>query len=499
MFKKLFLPLLACLLVTACDKMPSQGGNTNVENNENVAGNNSASSSAQQDSLPDGQQAIEDIKASSGNVEDDYANWLYTRAVPQLKEKCKRKGIDTSLPECTQNAFFFGDGVVMLPPEDPNWANARSLAYDKALIKAYQKAAEYLGVSSSAKMVHELFRDSEKPTISEPSVKDLVDNQNVKDLMDKFDVDTLLNKAVALAGGQLDKELRKLGVDPAQFNKAPESVKKTMLKDAIIKENMKSAIANTSGMVPYQTFEGRNQEGSHVIRVVISTEPDRIALLKSIISKQARVLPNEDKKSEKSLYEKLVVDRSLLVNQFGTRLMYDEEGYPALVAFGQAGIEKAASHTAQAARAEIAQRKAVAHADAALTLLLNSTTTSKEVSKEILQHLEEEKIISDKATDELTEELSETDTYNDYMDSKVTTSGHIENFAGRSEFYNWTYEMPETKQKIVGVILVWTPQTAAHAQNVKAGRSSTPQKKSSASSGSGSVPTNVVRGIESDF
>ena len=429
-------------------------------------------------------KGIDDIEISQSIVEDDYASWLHGVAIPNLRKKCEDKGIDLSLPECSQSSLFYGDGVVMLAPEHPNWIEARSLAYDKALVRAYQKAAEYLSLNNEVKMVQELFRDNEKPKLG--------DNL-------KSNVDVLFDKAVALTGGKIDKELVELGIDPKQFDGASEKVKKTMLKDAISKQSVKSAIASTTGMIPYQTFEGKDQNGNHIIRVVVSTEPDRIALIKTMISKRANVLPDENKKAKKSLYERLVLDKSILFNQFGTRLMYDEYGYPVLVAFGQAGVEKSATHSGRAARSEIAQRKAVAHADQVMTLLLNSTTSSREITKEVLQYLEEESLIANENQDGILEEISETESYNDYLDSKTTVAGRIQNFAGRSEFYNWSYELPNTKQKVAGVILVWSPQTARHAQDVKSGKSSARRKVDTLNGKTYKMPSNVVRGIESDF
>jgi len=494
MLKKVMLLAVVCALIAACDSKDAgtkaKNKAMNIESEEvvevNTASEPEVGGNIAQPQTPQTAKMSEDIQASSGNsVEDDYAAWLHQVALPNLQKKCSQKGVDLSLPECTQNALFYGDGAVMLSPEDPNWVNARSLAYNKALVQAYQKVAEYLSLTNEVKMMQELFRDSERPTLGEDV---------------KSNIDILLDKSVALVGGAIDNKLVEYGIDPAQFNSASDSTKKTMLRDAISTQSVKLAIASTTGMIPYQTFEGKNQDGAHVIRVVVSAEPDRIALVKTILLKRAQIMPNLDKKAQKSLYDRLVLGREVLVNQFGTRLMYDEQGYPVLVAFGQAGIEKSATHSGRAARSEIAQRKAVANADAVLTLLLNSTTSSKEITKQVLQHLEEEKVISEKAAGTVTNELSETDTYNEYIDSKTTVSGRIQNFAGRSEFYNWSYEFPKTNHKVAGVILVWSPQAAQHAQGIKAAKplSGTAATKSSGSAGN-LIPTNVIRGIESDF
>lgn len=427
---------------------------------------------------------MEDIQASASTVEEAYAFWRENVALPNLRQKCIEKGIDLSELACGEQALFVGDGYVRLSPEDPNWVNARSLAYDEALIQAYKRVAEDLSLTTEVKMLSELLQDSEKPTLGTDK---------------RSNIDILLDKVVAVAGGQLDQKLTELGINPAQFNAASDSAKKTMLRDATSKKSVSTAVASTTGLIPYQTFEGRNGLGQHVIRVVVSAEPDRIALVKTILSKQGQVLPNESKKSDKKLYERLVLDKSVLMNQFGTRLMYDELGYPVLVAFGQAGVEKSLSRSGDIARLKLAQNKAVAHADSVLTVLLNSTTATKNITKEVMEHLEDMKLISDKDAGAIQEELSESDTYSSDGNYSTSVSGRISNFTGRSEFYNWVYEIPETKQKVAGVILVWSPRTARHAQDIKTGRTSPTAVNNQSSGAPVQAPTNVIRGIESDF
>lgn len=510
MLKKFFLLTVACLITIACDskeeEAPKQPMGLNIEsanviNVDHTADGAGANAPALpvQTATPTLQSqpaagapaaaatptVIEDIQKSSSNVEDDYQAWLQQVALPSLRQKCAQKGLDLSLPECSQEALKYGDGTVMFPPEHPQWVEARTKAYQKALINAYKSAATYLSMSNEVKMLSTLLEDN-APLQLDRDVKS--------------NIDVLLDKAVAYMGGTLDNKLKELGVDPTQYNSATPPQQKVMLRNAVSEGSIKRAIADTTGMIPYQTFEGKNELGDHVIRVVISMEPDRIRLVKTLLSKNSQVMPNESKKAQKSLYDRLVLDRSILVNQFGTRLMYDEQGYPVLVAFGQAGIEKAASASAKSIRTEAAHLKAVAHADNVLTLLLNSSTIMREVLKETVEHLEKEQLITDDVSGEILNEKTETANYDVYMDATTTVSGRIQNFAGRSEFYTWTYEMPETKHRVSGVVLVWSPQTARHAQNIKAGRSSSRTLPKPAANTSGNiVPKNIIRGIESDF
>ena len=127
-----------------------------------------------------------------------------------------------------------------------------------------------------------------------------------------------------------------------------------MLEDAISIEGAKRAISDTSGMIPYQTFEGADIFGNHVIRVVMSMDPNRTALVKSMLSNQGAIQPNMYKISKKSLRDRLLLDKETLFHQFGTRLFYDEKGYPVLVSFGQSSIENETSRAAQAAKLKVA-------------------------------------------------------------------------------------------------------------------------------------------------
>ncbi len=60
-------------------------------------------------------------------------------------------------------------------------------------------------------------------------------------------VDQILNKLTQLAGAQLDKALKDLGIDT---NSLSEDRKKTLLKQEFLNKTMTNAIGSMSGLVP---------------------------------------------------------------------------------------------------------------------------------------------------------------------------------------------------------------------------------------------------------
>lgn len=489
MFKKIVMLLLVCTMVVACDSKDAE--QKAKEQDEAVAEvvNQTESGEAPAEQF---EMVGESVQSFNGNVEDHYRRWLNEVAVPALKQKCVQKGIDLTEPECTEDVFHYGDAIVAGSPQDANWEDLRIGAYQKALAEAYQKVVRSLGLNNEIKLLSSFFEDDEK----------LEPGQDVKST-----IEVLFDKVLALAGGKLDSKLREYGIDPEQFNSAKDSVKKEMLRDAIAVQSIKSAVADISGMIPCKNFEGKSQNGQYIIRVVISEDRDKIAFIKSMLLKQARIMPDPDKKSDKKLVERLILDPSVLVYQFAPRLMYDEQGYPCLVAFGQANIKSAASMKRRASSVRSAHIRAVDMADYSLSILLNSQASYKAVVRQALKHLEAEQLISGNVV----AAVPDADINTKYTDLTMDISAQIDSFAGLAEIHDWTYQWPKTRNETTGVIMVWKPQLALMAEKVKAAQKNPVVQKpeiqqpkaqepaSKAEVANEVIPDVVIEGIDGDF
>lgn len=390
-------------------------------------------------------------KSASAQVEDNYNDWKRTIST-KLIQNCEEKNIDLSSSKCIfSENFAYGDAIIKLKPDNSKWVDARSMAYNEALIDAYAKVAQ-----------------EQSTTNQNVFLKELIDDQSPleqDELKSKSKIESLWNKVLALTGGVLDKKLEAYGINPEQYNAASDEKKKTLLKSAITQKSITKALADTSGMIPSQTFEGTDGNGNYAVRVVISKAPDRIALVKSMLRNGANVPANPMKKASKSIEERVILPEDILFNQFGTRLMYDKEGYPVLVSFGQAGVPSSGSEITKSIKLESARNLAKTNARSALTNSLYSSTVFKSVVEQVSQQAVDMKLIS--GNDGITEEMIESADYSSSTDNKTTTKSQITNFAGIREIHSWSYIHPQLGHEIVGVILMWSPKTAARAKNVK--------------------------------
>lgn len=437
-------------------------------------------------------------KSASMQIDDNYNNWRRNVSNKMLSN-CEAKGIDTNLPECDFSAnIAYGDAIVKVKSDNYKWIDARSMAYTEALIDAYTKIALEQSTTNQNIILKELIDD--QTPLNEEDLKTEQKEGTVWNKIEDFagektakQLDVLLDKAVALTGGKLDQELEKLGIDSTQYKAAPKEKKKTLLKSAITQKSITKALADTSGMIPLQTFEGTDGKGNYAVRVAVSKSPNRIALVKSMLRNGSNVPAQANKKSSKTIEEQVILPDDVLFNQFGTRLLYDKEGYPVLISFGQAGVINSGSEAMKAVKLESARNLAKTNARAALTNLLRSSTVFKSVVTQVSKAATDMKLIS--GDDGITEEMIESVDYTNSTDNTSTTRSQITNFAGIRELHSWSYIHPQLGHEVVGTILMWSPKTAAHAEGMKNAKAtttnSTPETYNPQESG-------VQRGVEFD-
>ena len=222
-------------------------------------------------------EEVENIpqKSASMQIDDNYNNWRRNVSNKMLSN-CEAKGIDTNLPECDFSAnIAYGDAIVKVKSDNYKWIDARSMAYTEALIDAYTKIALEQSTTNQNIILKELIDD--QTPLNEEDLKTEQKEGTVWNKIEDFagektakQLDVLLDKAVALTGGKLDQELEKLGIDSTQYKAAPKEKKKTLLKSAITQKSITKALADTSGMIPLQTFEGTDGKGNYAVRVAVS-------------------------------------------------------------------------------------------------------------------------------------------------------------------------------------------------------------------------------------
>lgn len=394
-------------------------------------------------------------------LDKEYEDWLKD-ARERTKESCKKLGRDLNSTQCDIDAnIITGESVVAVPMTDPRWANARQLSYMDAMNKALGNYALQQNLNNQAQMLSKQLMDDNR--LEAPSR-----NAQAERFEDATPgkVEQLLNKVYAVGEGYLDKQLRDLKVDPAKFERQPIEVKKKLFEDSIKSISKVAAIAETAGMVPIQTFYGKDADGKYGVRAVFSTAPSRIRLVRQMLRDGANIPPDPKMASKKTLAERFKLKGELMSDMLGTRLVWDKQGYPVLLAFGQSSVGVPRNNPTFAQRQQVARTAARNSAMNMLTFLLNSSSSIESSMSEQAGVTSTQSMVVD-ANNNAMSSVGTEEAAKMYLDQTIDTKGRISNFEGVKTFHNWSYRDKDSKQYIVGTVLIWSPLTAQETRAQK--------------------------------
>jgi hypothetical protein len=168
-------------------------------------------------------------------------------------------------------------------------------------------------------------------------------------------------------------------------------------------------------------------------------------------------------KGKKTIAEQVIPEEdTLLLQDFGVRRIFDKDGYPTLVAFGQWGNSyNAGNDTLYAKYQEVALKQAKNQAQNALAFYLNGQThwvdkakVGNQISNYTLTHhdnFKEEKF-----------ETTLTDIINETQESRAKV-----NVSGIYTVHEWIADHPVSGHEVVGVILAWSPTSEKSARALK--------------------------------
>ncbi|RTE66184.1 hypothetical protein EH243_08685 [Amphritea opalescens] len=369
-----------------------------------------------------------------------------------------KQGAGASLSRLAESGDIFmaeGSSFVKVTPDAADWADHRLMAYKDALMNAQAQFIEFEGISSRAETVSKLFDDkSQMPTFS-PA-----------ELQSSNKLEEVLNKAVALAGGKLDEQLSKLGINPDEFNAAPPAKRARLFENSISEQITTRARASLTGLVPVKTFEANDAEGRHAIAVIVVASDKMRQFIYDMKQSKGDLAPNPKKVGGPSLRERFSENKAALIHEFGIRKMYDENGYPVLVSFGQAGTGYNGSdfnRKMNARKGAFLYAKADAYANFAylLNAVGNAETSSSRKSTDVTDGIvEAEKdgvITSEENRIEMVKAIN----------NEISARGSISDLPGTRQLLRWTAKHPQYGNEINGVIYVWHPVSEQNARNMR--------------------------------
>ena len=336
-----------------------------------------------------------------------------------------------------------GTSLVTMKADNKRWSKARSLAFQNAFVQAM---ADYM---------FSVRQEISVSTMRNYFEQDIPDSQleyKEGETPDSY-VKRIVLKSAVLVEHTLDQKLAESGVSEGDIRRLTTPVqKRTTLAQSISKTTLTKAMGSAAGLIPVKTFEGVDDEGNSAIGVV-AVYSERMRHIADQISKGEVIRPDPGRTRDSIMDQIAHFKKDELPNEFGVRVMWDEQGYPAIVSFGQWGWSPAnLSKRKRAQRRKFAMHQAENEARSLLATFINASTRFTDESNvgEDLENAvylqrggESEEIEQTEIVDRLVKRAS--------IKTKVPLTGYT------PERY-WSAPHPLLKeQHLVGVVAYWSP------------------------------------------
>ena len=216
------------------------------------------------------------------------------------------------------NKYFTHKVESGLNIEDPNFYRKKILLYEKAYMEALADIANFLGTKILSETERELFSDNSG-------------GEGYNKGVQLSGWESLKAKILAATDAALDAILRKLGKNPEEYGHLTIEKKRELALDAIRKKVITKAIAELSGTTPVFTTEGYTKNGDYAVGIVVMYSPK----LKQFAYDLANGLEPVQFPKGKPLAAYLPKTPQGWLAAWGPRVVIDEYGYPAVIAYGQ--------------------------------------------------------------------------------------------------------------------------------------------------------------------
>ena len=323
-----------------------------------------------------------------------------------------------------------GYGAIQAPIDSRSYTDSRVNAYNKAMLDAKAKMAEYLEISIRTETEHDYAEGN------------FGGNEEAE--KDELSIGAKLKRLIT---AKIDDALRAEGLDPDTADRAArERVAKKQLNSDFYKKVISTAAkAEILGMQVMCSFEGVPAGKKGEIGVVAIWSPKLQAMAQSISS--GGKLPSGVGK--RPVKEQIPSDKAVLLSTFGVQQKIDENGNLVLVAFGQAGAVSDSPTSANAAR-----NKAKMQAMAAIREFAGESVA----------------VATDALNAESVEEFENAaESYEDVSaySQKINAVAESLKISGIATIKNWDCKHPLTGSTVYGAVCAWSPDSAARAQAMK--------------------------------
>ncbi len=333
---------------------------------------------------------------------------------------------------------------VQLPASNPDWVKARTVAVADAYLQAQ---AEFITSQMQTNITNTVREFTKGPDVP-PAYKQ--DPHTVGQAAD------VIRKVLATANGQLDGQLREMGIDPQKYESLPEAQKTDLLRIQFKQSVTRKAFGSVAGMTPVMTFEGNDGAKNYQVGVVAVASSLMVDFARQVQTARGLFAPEPTKASDTTRFYK---NPEQLLHQFGVRRCFDEQGLPIIVSFAQWGSSYRGTDPAMVANFRDAARlAALSFADGQIADFLkgsasveSTTTTGQEIAS-----------VASALPDSTT--VEDTKAIRDSVKQSIKRVAAVQ-ISGVRTLHSWTGRHPGSATPILGVIRIWS---AASEQNMRA-------------------------------
>ena len=371
------------------------------------------------------------------------ANWDANKRILDDMEEWKRtNAMARGLLQRDDVLVVEGTAFVALNADDKRWPKARSLGYLQAFMNAMGEYVSLIRTRVTSRLIRDQFEEDLDESELTFDPEDSVSSQ----------LQRISEKLAILGERKLDQALANSGMSEEEIARLTPAQKKTTFSDRMTRRTTTEAFGSAAGLVPIKTFEAIDRDGNTAIGVVAASSR-RMRRLSTQIAQGKSIAPDADR-ARRSIAEQLAeMPDDELVDQFGVRVYWDEQGYPVIVAFGQWGFSSEGLNKRKIARRrDFAGAQAENDARAHLVTFIRASTRFTEESTVGADVEEAFNVMPDNTVEEV-----ETARLADVLVRKASVTSQAE-LTGMATSRTWSARHPDLEsQEIVGAVVTWSP------------------------------------------
>lgn len=350
----------------------------------------------------------------------------------QIRSWFNKKNIVPKIASKSNKTYYSGTSVVNVPASNKNYPKALQQAFESAFDKARSEFVfDRVGDQFSDKIVNTNENGSSDGRKFNP------------EMCDSSKLESIWNKVVALTDAKLDDALKENGVDPEEYKATPKMAQKELFFESSVETLVKTASGEISGLLPVQTFLATAKDGTSSVGVIMVFSPKLMSLVSDL--KSGNQPSFSSKRAGKPMAYFVNKSADDLESTFGPRLVFNENGQPMVLAYGQWGASYHGNNTRQKERSrDLAFEKADMQAMQLIGEFLNGTleSRSKQVSGSLIRHYIESDCKSQREKEE--------ETIIDEMSKYMRIKGNA-NAKGSAVIREWS-KINEFGVEIIGAV-----------------------------------------------